>query len=497
MKLSFRTIRILAFSGLAGLIFIFLIALNSSVPASGYTVAIAATLGVLVGIAIATLRSSGTTKPIRDLESTLQQHIDGSHTEHVVTYPAEWQSLSERIHLLMAQSKASHNEVNSLRRALDESLRLQSQRMDAQKMDAVTRMASGVAHDFNNLLTVIIGGCQLAMSDTPSDTMLYKDLLQMLEAAERAAKLTRQLQVFSHTTSEALTPLRLNEALERFAPTLAQIVGDPISLTVKLDPQLDFIHADAGQLEQVLTQLVVNACDAMPNQGALLISTSTRPLTDRTAANDLGVDTGDYVELTVVDTGCGMDADTLSRIYEPFFTTKARAHGIGLATVYGIVKGMNANIHVTSEPGKGTTVQLLFKSIAAATGDTSLMGHETVLVLSNEQYISDSVVDALSENGYHVISAASREEALAKANDRRNLVALVISDVALAPREPLTRDKSESLLYKTVLLVDPHGNTSATDHATAVLSRPFSIEMMLTCVRETLDEVCMLPAHRL
>ncbi|MFT5240953.1 MAG: signal transduction histidine kinase [Kiritimatiellia bacterium] len=361
MKLSFRALQISAFAGFAGLICICLMALNGPASASEYTLAIVATLGVLVGIAFATLRSRRTTKPLRDLESTIQQHIHGSHTEHVATRPTEWQSLSERIHQLIAQSNASHDEVNSLRRTLDETSRLQSQRIDAQKMDAVTRMASRIAHDFNNFLTVIIGGCEFAMDDTPSDNMLHKDLAQILEAAERGVNLTQQLQVFSHTTSATLTPLRLNDALENFTPTWTQIVGDHVALTVDLDPQLDLIEADVVHLEHVLTQLVVNACDAEQNQGDLLISITTRALTDPIAAND----TGDYVALTVADTGCGMDPETLSHIYEPFFTTKALAHGIGLTKVYGMVKGMNANIHVTSEPGKGTTVQLLFKRVGA------------------------------------------------------------------------------------------------------------------------------------
>lgn len=234
---------------------------------------------------------------------------------------------------------------------------LEAQLRHSQKMESIGRLASGVAHDFNNLLTVIQGYCDTIQDQLPSDDPIFDDIEQIRRASERATKLTRQLLAFSRR--QVLSPARLdlNSLVAELQAMLVRLIGPGIALTTALDPDLRIVIADPGQIGQVIMNLVVNARDAMPDGGALTLMTRNVAPAQYQAPQLTQLPSGGYVQLAVADTGCGMDAETLSRIFEPFFTTKTpdKGTGLGLATVYGIIKQSGGEITVTSAPNQGTT----------------------------------------------------------------------------------------------------------------------------------------------
>src|SRR5260370_5687804 len=244
---------------------------------------------------------------------------------------------------------------------------LEAQLRQAQKMESVGRLAGGVAHDFNNVLTAIFGYADLVLEDLPLGSA-RQDIEEIRKAAERAAALTRQLLAFSRQQVLAPVVLRVNELVEDIAKMLLRLVGEDIAVRLALARDVGNVRADPGQLQQVLMNLVVNARDAMPTGGKLLIETANAALTEQYAELHQPVVPGGYVMLAVSDTGFGMDAETKARIFEPFFTTKEkrRGTGLGLSTVYGIVKQSGGYIWVYSEPGRGTTVQLDFPRVVEA-----------------------------------------------------------------------------------------------------------------------------------
>ncbi len=253
-------------------------------------------------------------------------------------------------------------------RDVTEQRRLQAQLVQAQKMEAIGNLAGGVAHDFNNLLVVIQSGTALALQGMSPGDAGYDDLQAVEEAGKRAAGLTRQLLAFSRKPAVDPQALDLNELARGFEKVLLRLLGGHVELSLRLAPKVSKIHADPGQVEQVIMNLVINARDAMPKGGQLTLETADANLDEDYARAHDGVTAGAYVMLAVTDTGEGMDAATLVRIFEPFFTTKAsdKGTGLGLSTVYGIVKQSGAHIWVDSEPGHGTTFRVYFPRGEAA-----------------------------------------------------------------------------------------------------------------------------------
>jgi signal transduction histidine kinase len=316
--------------------------------------------------------------------------------------------------------------------------RLEEQFRQAQKMEAIGRLAGGVAHDFNNLLTVITGYSELLLSSTPADEFTRSALEEIKKAAERGGTLTRQLLVFSRKQKLRPKSVNLNELVANMEKMLARLIGENISMTSNLAPDLGLVRTDVGQFEQVIMNLVVNARDAMPEGGKLTIETSNVTL----SKPFIDLPPGPYVMLAISDSGIGMDAETQSHIFEPFFTTKeaGKGTGLGLATVYGIVRQCAGGINVYSEPGRGTTFRIYLPRIDQPLEETAgqpdavgslLNGSETVLVVEDDTEVRRLICEILRAKGYRVLESAKGDEAIRLAQTFPEPVQLVLADVIL------------------------------------------------------------------
>jgi PAS domain S-box-containing protein len=318
---------------------------------------------------------------------------------------------------------------------------LERQLSQAQKMEALGRMAGGIAHDFNNLLTVINSWSELLLDDSPTEGKVRRGLTQIKEAGDKAAALTRQLLAFTRRQVVEQQVMNLNERVMNIVELMQGVIGEDINLTVALDPQLGRVKADTGQIEQVVMNLVVNARDAMPHGGRLELETRTVHIeqADNTCHDDLRA--GSYAVLTVRDSGCGMNAETIVHIFEPFFTTKERGKGtgLGLATVYGIVKQCGGGIAVHSEPGSGTTFDIYLPQLSeqqAASHSSPapshvLRGSETVLLVEDDEMVRGLAQIVLESHRYTVMPARNADEALELAQDHGGVIDLVMTDMVM------------------------------------------------------------------
>ena len=326
-------------------------------------------------------------------------------------------------------------------RDITEERRTEARLTQAGKMESVGRLAGGVAHDFNNLLTVINGYSQLVLEKLTSGDPNYEHVLEVLKAGERAAKLTRQLLAFSR--KQVLDPqvLDLNSVILEMRPMIERLAGDIVALEFDLDPSIEPVYADRHQMEQVVVNLAINARDAMPLGGTLLLKTMTIELTDWTAAaRRSGPASGSYTALLVTDSGVGMDEATRQRVFEPFFTTKeiGRGTGLGLSIVHGIVEQSNGFIEVRSEPGLGSTFSVFLpvtresavKPAAEASADAA-MGKETVLVVEDRPEVRLYTVEVLTTFGYRVLSAEGPGEALLMCDHSDEQIDLLLTDVSM------------------------------------------------------------------
>jgi PAS domain S-box-containing protein len=321
------------------------------------------------------------------------------------------------------------------RRALEDQLRL------AQKMEAIGALAGGIAHDFNNVLTAIIGYGTLLASRLASDPSGSEEIDEILRASERAAGLTRQLLAFSRRQVLEPVVLSVNDLIADFEKLLKRLIREDVELVTRLDSSVGNVRADPGQLEQVVMNLVVNGRDAMPGGGRLTIETANVDLDEAYAQRHASVRPGRYIMVAVSDTGTGMDAETQARIFEPFFTTKEKGEGtgLGLSTVYGIVKQSGGNIWVYSEPGKGTTFKVYFPRVdeIAAEGvphsADSLpgVGTETILLVEDELSIRALAKRVLEERGYRVLEAGSGKDALERIRGEEGQIHLLLTDLVM------------------------------------------------------------------
>jgi PAS domain S-box-containing protein len=398
-------------------------------------------------------------------------------------------------------------DVTDRRRAEEERRSLEDQLRQAQKMEAVGRLAGGIAHDFNNLLTAIGGYGQLALGSLPgSESRVRRHLEEMLRAAERAAALTRQLLAFSR--KQVLQPrlLDVNEVVRGLESMLARLLGSDVELVTSLAPDLGQTHADPSQLEQVVVNLAVNARAALPRGGRLLIETANAELDDETASRHVGSSPGSYVALTVADDGNGMDAETVARAFEPFFTTKGPGEGtgLGLSTVYGIVKQSQGHVVVDSAPGRGTAVTVYLPRAArlsdaarrsgpASGAALDGRGTESILLVEDEEIVRSLVEEMLAGLGYTVEVACDGEEALERIA-AGTPADLVISDLVmprLSGRE-LAQRLDELRPGTPVLFISGYtGDTTAIHgplpQGTAFLEKPFSGAELAGKVRAVLD----------
>ena len=325
----------------------------------------------------------------------------------------------------------------------EEALRVRDEQLrQSQKMEAVGQLAGGVAHDFNNLLTIILGYSDV-LSETPdaSPDQRREMLSEIHQAAEKAAHLTRQLLAFSR--KQVLEPkvMNLNDAVASIEKMLRRLIGEDITIHTDLASDLRQVSADPGQIEQVIMNLVVNARDAMPNGGDISIKTENVELDERYAATHADVKPGSYVMLAISDTGSGMDEATRQRIFEPFFTTKGvgKGTGLGLATVYGIVKQSGGHIWVYSELGQGTVFKLYFPTVDApteaapsrASQQRALRGNETILLVEDEQGVRALAKNVLEMYGYRVLEAKDPLEAIQVSRSHKEAIDLLLTDVVM------------------------------------------------------------------
>jgi signal transduction histidine kinase len=387
------------------------------------------------------------------------------------------------------------------RRRVEEALRgSEEQVRQLQKMEAVGRLAGGVAHDFNNLLTVITGHSQLLLRQLPPGDPLREGLDLIEGTAVRAGWLTRQLLTFSRKQNVVPVVLDPNEVVSGMAAMLERLIAEDVDLVFRPGSSLGRVRVDPGQLEQVIVNLVVNARDAMPEGGRITVDTADVELDEEYARTHVGVRPGWYVMLAVSDTGIGMDAETQSHIFEPFFTTKepGKGTGLGLATVYGIVKQSDGTIWVQSQPGGGTTFKIYFPLVdaplepaapAAALGQAP-EGAETILLVEDQADVRHLVRRVLQGAGYTVLDTSSPADALALAGRYTGPIHLMLTDIVM----PQMNGRVLADLLKRrcpalrVVFMSGYADTQL-DPGTAYLQKPFTPDTLVRTVREVLDTV--------
>ena len=402
-------------------------------------------------------------------------------------------------------------DVTARKSAAEELAATQQQLLQAQKMEAVGRLAGGVAHDFNNLLTAILGYAELLASKVPPDSGLREELGEIREAGERAAGLTRQLLAFSR--KQVLQPevLRLNDLVENVEKMLRRVIGEDVELVTRLDASGGSVRADPGQLEQVIVNLAVNARDAMPKGGRLTIETADVVLDSAYAGQHAVVPPGRYTMLAVSDTGVGMDAATQERLFEPFFTTKEKGKGtgLGLSTVYGIVKQSGGYIWVYSEPGMGTTFKVYLPRVdeaalvlpARSTESIPALGTETILLVEDEPAIRALSRRVLEASGYRVLEAGNGTDALERARTEEGPIHLLLTDLVmpnmggsdLASRLQELRPDIR-VLFMSGYTDDGVVRGGLLGQGQAFLQKPFTPQGLARKVRELLDAPGQSPA---
>jgi PAS domain S-box-containing protein len=383
---------------------------------------------------------------------------------------------------------------------------LESQLRQAQKMEAVGQLAGGIAHDFNNVLTAILGYALLMLKDPGLPVPQRQDVQEIQKAAQRAASLTQQLLAFSRKQVLQPTVLDLNEVVTEMQALLRRLIGEHIALETRLEPDGQFVRADRGQLQQVIINLCVNARDAMPEGGTLTIATNAKNLDAGFVASHPGSQVGPHAALKVSDTGVGMDADIRARVFEPFFTTKpvGKGSGLGLATVYGIVKQSGGYIAVTSVPTRGSTFTVYLPRVAAPGAEISAPpvvaaqpsgGSETVLLVEDEPAVRNLARRALQRYGYKVLEAPDGETAMALAREARDPIALLLTDVVMPGMsgrdlaQRLTEERRAMRVLYTSGYPDTVGLTEEVEEASvAYLSKPYTPEDLARKVREVLDD---------
>ena len=379
---------------------------------------------------------------------------------------------------------------------------LEDQLMHAQKMEAVGRLAGGVAHDFNNMLTVISGYNRMILDELSPLDPLRGYAEEILKAADRAGALTNQLLAFSRRQIMQPRVINVNAVIEQTEKMLRRLIGEDVELEFGLKPNIGNIRADPGHVEQAIMNLAVNARDAMPLGGRLTIETANVQLDENYAKTHMGVIPGDFVMIAVSDTGIGMDAETKRRIFEPFFTTKEKGKGtgLGLATVYGMVKQAGGDIWVYSEPGRGTTFKLYFPRVTEAVTDAltadreSPQGrNETILVVEDEKAVRDLTVRMLQQLGYSVLIASGGAEAMEISASHPQRIALLLTDVVMPNMSgrQLADILAETRPDMKVIYLSGYTENTVIHHGVLdagmeFLPKPFSREVLAKKIRDVL-----------
>jgi signal transduction histidine kinase/ActR/RegA family two-component response regulator len=468
----------------------------------------------------AALVSRTTLRPLASFVAFLRAGAGGERTfAHFVDPrtppPAEIGTLTDAYNRLiesLSQQHAALGQTNdTLRQQVQERERAEQalreseeQLRQSQKLEALGTLAGGVAHDFNNLLSVIMGFAQISARNAPNDTALREDLDQISEAATRASGLIKQLLAFSRKQVMQPQIVDLNHIVTRMETMLTRLIGEDVVLQTQLEPRLSRITADPGQLEQVIMNLVVNARDAMPTGGTVLIQTRNVRLDARYERRPDAIAAGPAVMLAVTDTGIGMDETTRHRIFEPFFTTKpvGKGTGLGLSTVYGIVRQSGGSITVYSRPGEGCTFRCYFPPTGvditadspAATPDDNSTGNETVLIAEDEGQMRTLLRRCLAGRGYTVLEASHGRDALDVAAAHDGTIHLLVTDVVMPHMSG--KELAQRLLVARpglrVLFISGYSDEAIERHGvlapgSAFLQKPVRLDVLARTVRQILD----------
>jgi two-component system cell cycle sensor histidine kinase/response regulator CckA len=419
------------------------------------------------------------------------RHADGGwrSVEAIGNHPADWDG-PEQIILTGRDITARE--------------RLEGQLRQAQKMEALGRLAGGVAHDFNNLLTAIQGYTSLILMDLAPHDPHREDLEEIRKASERAAALTRQILAFSRRHVVEPMTIDLNQTIMDLERLVPRLIGEDVSVVIALDPALALVRADPRQLEQVVLNLVVNARDAMPDGGRLTLETANDLVTESDPRASPDLPPGRYAVLTVSDTGTGMDPAIVPNIFDPFFTTKepGRGTGLGLATVYGIVKQAGGHVEVETAPGAGASFRLYFPAApaesavaaAAAPAEPGPRGSETVLLVEDEESVRVFASKALEKQGYRVLQARHGRDALLRLADHEGPVHLVITDIVMPEMGggELARRLAGERPEVPVLFMSGYTDDEVAQRGLGAeqgfLQKPFTSDGLARKVREVLGE---------
>jgi PAS domain S-box-containing protein len=444
----------------------------------------------------------------RDPQTRLDFLKKHGHKEDFRAVEAEWRRKDGKIITVRMTGHPVLGRDNSLAffevfaEDITERRTLERQLIQAQKMEAIGRLAGGISHDFNNLLSVILGHSDILEEHLGSNVRLRKSVEATRSAAERAAALTMQLLAFSRKQVIEPKIIDLNSCVVEIQKMLHRVIGEDIELSIRLQHDLGHVKADPGQLDQVLMNLAVNSRDAMPSGGKLAIETADTDLDDTYVRQHLGARPGPFVMLAVSDTGIGMDPETLAHIFEPFFTTKeiGKGTGLGLSMVYGIIKQNNGYIMAYSEPGRGTTFKIYFprseESLPAPHKVEKEIpgGTETILVVEDELALRELACVLLQEAGYTVLESSGVEDAIAIAKDSDRTVDLLLTDVVM-PRldgcelanQLVALRPNLKILFMSGYTDDVIVHRGVLKHGTVLVQKPFTKATLLRKVRETLD----------
>jgi len=395
------------------------------------------------------------------------------------------------------------------RKRADELLRRRDEQLrQSQKMEAVGRLSGGIAHDFNNLLGVIIGYSESIEYRLTANDPLRKSAEEIRKAGERAASLTNQLLAFSR--QQVLQPqiLDLNSLVSDMGQMLNRLIGTHIELSTNLAADLGRVKAEQSQIEQVIVNLAVNARDAMPDGGKLLVETSNFDVSEKLAGGDPFLEPGSYVLLTVTDTGAGMDAETRRHIFEPFFTTKGpgKGTGLGLATVYGVVKQTGGGVIVESQPGQGSSFKIFLprtSEVAAASAPAKTRTVEpkqtgTILIVEDEEALLRLTAERLEQSGFEVLQAHDGVHALEVARSFQRPIHLALTDVMMPKMggQALARNLTEARPDIRIIFMSGHAERNVTNgeplrSGSVTIQKPFSHEQLMAIVRRALDSIPM------
>jgi PAS domain S-box-containing protein len=383
--------------------------------------------------------------------------------------------------------------------------RLERELLQAQKLEAVGRLAGGIAHDFNNMLTIISGYTEMVLDQVPAADPMRSAMEDVLNAAERAQALTNQLLTFSRRQVIQPRVVDVNALIANTDKMLRRLIGEDIELVLTLAEQVGTIRADPSQIEQAIFNLAVNARDAMPNGGRLTIETAAAHLDENYSRMHFDVQPGKYVVVAISDTGHGMDMDTKNRVFEPFFTTKetGKGTGLGLSIVYGIVKQSGGDIWVDSEPSKGTTVKLYFPMIANALNEPQSTGSpssharasEMILVVEDERGVRELIATVLRERGYKVLTTGDPLDAIKMMRQHQSAISMLLTDVVMPGmsgkrlvEELLRLRPGLKVLYVSGYTDNVIAHYGVLDVDVEFIGKPFSQGALLQKVREILDK---------